>query len=131
MNLRSPHLRLGLLLVAGLAFAGCGGGGLAGYGYGPGSGGPEPLATVVAENDTTTFPETLMHDFQLWPTGTPPSGTNLLPYSLYPGESVDVADVIEDVYDADAFMSDGTFDYLEVWDGVFVEAGTDTVFFAY
>jgi hypothetical protein len=121
-----------LVLAAGLALPACGGGGFGGYGpVGGGGPGPEPTGTVVAENDTTSFPSTLMHDFQLWPTGSPASGANLLPYTLYPGEAADVADVYDDFYDADAFMSDGSFDYLEVWDSIHVSAGTDTVFFAY
>jgi hypothetical protein len=132
MRLRLPHLRLLPALAAGLLLAACGGGGVSGYGFGGGPGpGPLLTGTVVAENDTAGFPETVMHDFQLWPTGGAPSGANLLPYELYPGEWVDVANVVEDFYDADAFMSDGTFDYLEVWDAVLVSAGTDTVFFAF
>jgi hypothetical protein len=136
MNLRIPHLRLATVLATSLLLSACGYGGEFGVGYGVGFGVgpepyPEPYGAAVAENDTVAFPDVVMHDFQLWPTGAPPSGTNLLPFALFPGEATHVADVYEDYYDADAFMSDGLFDYLEVWDAVFVSAFTDTVFFAY
>jgi hypothetical protein len=127
----APHIRLGALLLALPVLTGCGGGGYAGGGgdsYGP----PYvPPATVVAENDTATLPDTVMHDFRLWFAGDPPSGGNLLSAPLFPGEWEAVADVLPDYYDADAFMSDGLVDYLEVWSGIYVSGGMETVFFAY
>jgi hypothetical protein len=115
-----------LLAVLALPLAGCG----AGAGY-VDLGVWIPIGTVWAENLTATLPETLMLDFALWPSYAVPSGGNLLPFELYPGESVAVADVDEDFYDADAYMSDGFIDYLETWFDVFVPGDDDTTFFAF
>lgn len=121
---------MGALLSVLPVLAGCGGSGYAGGG---GGGGPPyvPPATLVAENDTATLPETVMHDFRLWFTGDPPSGANLLSAPLFPGEWETVAEVDPDYYDADAFMSDGIVDYLETWSGIYASPGTETTFFAY
>lgn len=123
---RSPAPRIALLLVLALAalpLAGCGGGGYVDVWV--------PVGTVWVENDTSTLPVTVMLDFALWPVYAAPSSANLLPFELYPGDVEPVADVYEDYYDADAYMSDGFFDYLEVWFDVYVPAGDDTTFFAF
>lgn len=128
-----------LLLGGSLGLAACGAGGYAGgypggYDGGGAGGGPDPvlfLGTVEAANDTATAPSTLMYDFALWPSGTAASSVNLLPYALLPGEAVDVADVDEDAYDADAYMSDGIIEYLETWSSVYVVGGDVTTFFAF
>lgn len=147
MRSPKPTLLLLALLALSASLAACGGGGYAGGGYvgggfagGSGGGGgavppgPAPallVGIVAAGNDTFTDPATFMFDFTLWPTGGAPSSTNLLPYELLPGEALEVAEVDEDFYDADAFMSDGLIDYLEVWSDVYVPAGDVTTFFAF
>lgn len=123
-----PRARLALaLLLLALAplLAGCGAGGYVDAGI------YLPIAEVVAENNTSTFPDTVMVDFVLWPSWAAPGGANLLPFALLPGEAVSVATVDEDFYDADALMSDGLFEYVEAWLDVFVPAGDVTTFFAY
>lgn len=115
-----------LLLVAiAPALAGCGAGGYVDLGV------YIPIGTVYAENSTLSAPETVMYDFLLWPTYDAPSGANLLPFPLLPGEALAVADVEEDTYDAESLMSDGFFDYLETWYDVFVFGDDATTFFAY
>lgn len=125
--MRSPRrlLPLVLLLVALPALVGCGAGGWVDAGV------YVPIGTVYAENSTAAFPIVTMIDFALWKSYVPPSGPNLLPFPLLPGEAVPVADVDEDTYDADALMSDGLFDYLESWFDVFVPGDEATTFFAY
>lgn len=117
-------LLLVIALVA-LPLAGCGAGGYLDVGL------YVPVGTVWAENLTASFPATAMLDFALWPSYAAPSGDNLLPFTLLPGDSTPVADVDEDWYDADALMSDGFFDYLETWFDVYVPGADDTTFFAY
>ena len=112
-----------LLLALAPLLAGCGAGGYVDVYV--------PIAEVVAENNTATFPDTVMVDFVLWPSWAAPGGANLLPFALLPGEAVSVASVDPDFYDADALMSDGLFDYVEAWMDVFVPAGEVTTFFAY
>ncbi|MFM8980348.1 MAG: hypothetical protein ACKOSS_07795 [Planctomycetia bacterium] len=123
-RLLPPRLALPLLLLA-LAplLAGCGAGGYVDVFV--------PFAEVVAENNTSSFPDTVMVDFVLWPSWAAPGGANLLPFALLPGEAASVASVDEDFYDADALMSDGFFDYVESWMDVYVPAGEVTTFFAY
>lgn len=125
-RLLRARLALPLLLLAlALPSAGCGAGGYLDAGI------YVPIGEVVAENDTVTFPDTVMVDFVLWPSWAAPGGANLLPFALLPGEAVSVASVDADFYDADALMSDGLFDYVEAWADVFVPAGEVTTFFAY
>jgi len=122
-------LSLTLLALALPALAACGAGGYVdGGGYVPIG---APIGTVYAENSTLSVPSTVMYDFVLWPSYVAPSGENLLPYPLEPGEYLAVADVDEDTYDAESLMSDGAVDYLETWYDVFVPGETDTTFFAY
>jgi hypothetical protein len=125
--MRTPRrlLPLILLLVALPALVGCGAGGWVDAGV------YIPIGTVYAENSTAAFPIVSMIDFALWKSYVPPSGPNLLPFPLLPGEGLAVADVDEDTYDADALMSDGLFDYLESWFDVFVPGDEATTFFAY
>lgn len=147
MRSAQPLLLLLALLALSATLTACGGGGYVGGGYGgggyAGGGGggggglpPDPApvlltGTVAAGNDTFTDPATFMFDFALWTSGAARSNTNLLPYELLPGEALEVAEVDEDFYDADAFMSDGLIDYLEVWSDVYVPAGDVTTFFAF
>ena len=118
-------LALLLLVVMAPALAGCGAGGYVDADV------FVPIGTVYAENNTLSVPSTVMYDFMLWPSYVAPSGANLLPFPLLPGEALAVADVEEDTYDAESLMSDGFFDYLETWYDVFVYGDEDTTFFAY
>lgn len=125
--MRKNRSLLALLLLVAMApaLAACGAGGYVETGV------YFPIGTVYAENSTLSVPSTVMYDFVLWPSYVAPSGDNLLPFPLEPGESLAVADVDEDTYDAESLMSDGFFDYLETWYDVFVPGETDTTFFAY